>query len=92
MASPRPRPLDRNTLPEWLTTGQFARLTGVDRKTIWQQCQDGRLPTMPTPGGHHRISVDVLRQRWAELRSRYAPAANDNCDADNDCACVEHDD
>lgn len=38
-----------------LTPGEVAALFRVDPKTVTRWCQSGRLASVRTPGGHHRI-------------------------------------
>lgn len=43
-----------------LTPREAARLLGISYPTIKQWILTGKLPTQPTPGGHHRISHAAL--------------------------------
>ncbi|MFB9248423.1 helix-turn-helix domain-containing protein [Sphaerisporangium melleum] len=38
-----------------LTTGEVAKLLRVDAKTVTRWAAAGRIPSIKTPGGHHRI-------------------------------------
>lgn len=57
-----------------LTVGDVAKMYNVDPKTVtrWAHQDDGtgrpRLPSIKTPGGHHRFrESDILRAMKAEL-------------------------
>ena len=40
---------------ELLTPGEVARALRVDPKTVTRWAHSGRLPSVRTPGGHHRF-------------------------------------
>ena len=42
------------------TPREAARMLGISYPTIKAWILSGKLPTHPTPGGHHRISEDAL--------------------------------
>lgn len=44
-----------------LTAREAARMLGVSYPTVKQWILSGKLPTMPTPGGHHRIAESALK-------------------------------
>ncbi|WP_263382095.1 helix-turn-helix transcriptional regulator [Granulicella arctica] len=68
----------RNT-DTMLTPREAARMLGISYPTIKQWILNGKLTTVTTPGGHHRIAEEALRpfldqdrERPAELsRERY---------------------
>jgi molybdopterin-binding protein len=43
-----------------LTPREAARMLGISYPTIKQWILSGKLPTVTTPGGHHRIAQDAL--------------------------------
>jgi molybdopterin-binding protein len=53
-----------------LTPREAARLLGISYPTIKQWILGGKLKTVKTPGGHHRISESSLRPFLAKDRSR----------------------
>jgi excisionase family DNA binding protein len=53
MVGPRPEPV--------MTTGEVAKLFGVDPKTVNRWAHDGRLDSFRTPGGHLRFRESVVR-------------------------------
>ena len=62
------RPLDLATVQRPLTVSEVAELFGVDPKTVtrWARTTDPatgtpRLPSIRTPGGHHRFPPDAIR-------------------------------
>ena len=56
-----------------LTPREAARLLGISYPTIKQWILSGKLATVPTPGGHHRIAESALKPFLAKDKSR--PAA-----------------
>jgi molybdopterin-binding protein len=56
-----------------LNPREAARMLGVSYSTIKQWILSGKLKTVPTPGGHHRIPETALRPLLAKDRLR--PAA-----------------
>jgi molybdopterin-binding protein len=44
-----------------LTPREAARMLGISYPTIKQWILNGKLKTMPTPGGHHRIAQSALK-------------------------------
>ena len=69
-----------------LTPREAARLLGISYPTIKQWILQGKLPTVPTPGGHHRItqaSLDSFLDRddersEAESRARFRRVSGRN--------------
>jgi excisionase family DNA binding protein len=57
------RTLDPTTLKDedLLTPGEVAFLFRVDPKTVSRWCKNNRIPSITTPGGHHRIAFAYLR-------------------------------
>src|SRR5450755_382357 len=49
------------TATNMLTPREAARMLGVSYPTIKQWILSGKLKTVQTPGGHHRISQSVLK-------------------------------
>lgn len=47
----------------FLTVKEAAEMMGAPARTVRYWCANGSLPSVPTPGGYHRIPVDVLRDR-----------------------------
>ncbi len=45
---------------EVVTVAEAAAHFGVKRATIYRWIKSGKLPTMPWPGGHHRIPRSAL--------------------------------
>ncbi len=45
--------------PEWLTTGEFGRRAGVDRRTVWRWIKAGQLRAKRV-GGRYRVHVSEL--------------------------------
>lgn len=53
--------MPRGASRRYLTMGQVADAFGVDRKTVWQWVQEGKLtPSHRTVGGHYRFSVAYI--------------------------------
>ena len=61
------------TSPPMLTPREAARLLGISYPTIKQWILAGTLTTVPTPGGHHRISPAALKPFLAKDKAK--PAA-----------------
>ena len=53
-----------------LTAREAARLLGISYPTIKQWILSGKLPTLPTPGGHHRIAESTLKPFLARDKSQ----------------------
>jgi excisionase family DNA binding protein len=47
---------------ELLTWTEVASLFGVDRQTVVVWAKRGRLPSVRTPGGEHRVRAAEIRQ------------------------------
>lgn len=43
-----------------LTPGEVAKLLRVDPKTVSRWAQAGKLASIRTPGGHHRVAESVV--------------------------------
>jgi molybdopterin-binding protein len=61
------------TTEPMLTPREAARLLGVSYPSIKQWILSGKLKTVQTPGGHHRIAQSALKPFLAKDKSR--PAA-----------------
>ncbi len=53
----------------FLRPGEVAAIFGVQPRTVVRWAQDGRLPSIRTPGGHTRFHADAVHALVAE-RSR----------------------
>jgi len=60
-----------------LTPREASRLLGISYPTIKQWILSGKLKTVTTPGGHHRISGSVLKPFLAQDAAK-APAESRN--------------
>ena len=60
-----------------LTPREAARLLGVSYPTIKQWILGGKLETVQTPGGHHRIAHSALRPFLEEDATRGATESRD---------------
>ena len=60
-----------------LTPREASRLLGISYPTIKQWILSGKLKTVTTPGGHHRISESVLKPFLAQDAAK-APAESRN--------------
>ena len=58
---------------QMLTPREAARMLGISYPTIKQWILSGKLATVPTPGGHHRISESALKPFLAQDKTK--PAA-----------------
>jgi molybdopterin-binding protein len=73
-------------LDPMLTAREAARILGISYPTIKQWILNGKLPTVQTPGGHHRIAESSLkpflqkdsRKPAAESRERYRRVSGRN--------------
>lgn len=65
------RKLDPTTLKDedLLTPGEVALLFRVDAKTVSRWCAKNKIPSITTPGGHHRIAFAYLRPLLAVHRA-----------------------
>ena len=52
------------------TAREAARMLGISYPTIKQWILTGKLPTVPTPGGHHRISERALKPYLAKDKAK----------------------
>jgi molybdopterin-binding protein len=52
------------------TPREAARMLGISYPTIKQWILSGKLKTVPTPGGHHRISESALKPFLAEDKQK----------------------
>lgn len=50
-----------------MTLGEVAAYLRVDPKTVSRWCRKGRLPSVRTPGGHHRVWATDLAEALASL-------------------------
>jgi molybdopterin-binding protein len=74
------------TATNMLTAREAARMLGVSYATIKQWILSGKLKTVQTPGGHHRLSESVLKpfleadrnKPTAESRERYRRVSGRN--------------
>lgn len=48
---------------DYLKPSEIAAITGTPLRTVQWWCERGMLPTVPTPGGHHRVPMAALRDR-----------------------------
>jgi molybdopterin-binding protein len=55
-----------------LTPREAARMLGISYPTIKQWILSGKLPTVPTPGGHHRIAQSALKPFLATDKAKPA--------------------
>lgn len=53
------QPMNRTV---WLTTGAVADYCGVDRTTVVRWINQGRLKTLKTPGGQHRVRLEDFKE------------------------------
>jgi molybdopterin-binding protein len=63
------------TPTELLTPREAARMLGISYPTIKQWILTGKVKTVQTPGGHHRLSSAALRP-FLKLDREKAPAAS----------------
>jgi len=57
-----------NTPEVFLTTSQAAKMLNVSVATLKKFIYEGRLRTLKTPGGHHRILKKALLELIVETR------------------------
>lgn len=60
-----PIPEQRNP-DRLLTPSEVAEMFRVDPKTVTRWAQAGRIPSVRTPGGHHRFRASIVRALLAE--------------------------
>lgn len=77
--------LDTNTL---LTTAKAAKLLGTHESSVKRWCNDGRLASHATDGGHRRIEFDVLLS-FAEQNQIFVPVSIFAADAKHIWAGIE---
>ena len=53
-----------------LTPREAARMLGISYPTIKQWILAGKITTVPTPGGHHRIATSALQPFQAKDKAR----------------------
>jgi excisionase family DNA binding protein len=53
--------------PEFLTTGEVARLSGVTRDAVLKWIKKGKLQAIRTPGGHYRVPREALAELPTEF-------------------------
>ena len=58
--------------PNWLTTGEAARVLGVSQDTVFRMATAGELMSQKTDGGHRRIPRAAVE---AVLEGRDEPAS-----------------
>lgn len=47
----------------FLSVTEAAEMMATSPRTVRHWCANGSLPAVKTPGGYHRIPLDVLRDR-----------------------------
>jgi len=62
------------TLTEWLSLQQAAKVLGIHPATLRAWADRGRIASQRTPGGHRRFSREDL-QGWLESQRRHEPEA-----------------
>jgi molybdopterin-binding protein len=65
------------TTNQMLTAREAARLIGVSYPTIKQWILSGKLKTVKTPGGHHRIAQSTLRPFLEKDRAKLSSASRE---------------
>jgi molybdopterin-binding protein len=65
------------TTNEMLNPREAARLLGVSYPAIKQWILSGKLKTVQTPGGHHRIAQSTLKPFLDRDQKKPAPASRD---------------
>lgn len=53
----------------FFTIPQAAKLFGVDRRTLYRWAKSGKINSMVTPGGHHRIARKEVERLLAQFQS-----------------------
>lgn len=66
-----------STETDLLKPREAARLLGVSYPTIKQWILSGKLRSIQTPGGHHRISESSLRPFLAGDKEKHTPASRE---------------
>ena len=64
--SRRPRPPGAPDEPEFLSTGEVARLFGVSPSAVTRWARTGVLKAVRTPGGHYRFRASTMRRAALE--------------------------
>jgi molybdopterin-binding protein len=62
---------------EMLTPREAARFIGISYPTIKQWILTGKLKTVQTPGGHHRVAHSTLKPLIAKDKTRPAPESRE---------------
>jgi molybdopterin-binding protein len=65
------------TTNQMLTAREAARLIGVSYPSIKQWILSGKLKTVRTPGGHHRIAQSTLRPFLEKDRAKLSSASRE---------------
>jgi molybdopterin-binding protein len=65
------------TANSMLTPREAARLLGVSYATIKQWILNGKLKTVQTPGGHHRVAESTLKPFLAKDKAKPAAASRE---------------
>jgi molybdopterin-binding protein len=65
------------TTNQMLTPREAARLLGVSYPSIKQWILSGKLKTVQTPGGHHRIAQSTLKPFLAKDKAKPATASRE---------------
>ena len=60
-----------------LTPREAAHMLGISYPTIKQWILSGKLKTVPTPGGHHRIAQSALKPFLARDKAKPAPESRE---------------
>ena len=62
-----------NDTSEWVSLRQAADMLGVHPATVRNWADEGKLPSLRTPGGHRRFRRSDL-MRYAEAQGEWQPA------------------
>ncbi len=65
--SKRIRPTRPPAAPEFLSTGDVARLFGVSPSAVTRWARTGVLKAVRTPGGHYRYRASAIRRAAVEI-------------------------
>lgn len=58
--------MDFDVNDKLLRASDVAEIFGVDPKTVTRWAKQGKLPSVRTPGGHHRFFESVIRRIIAD--------------------------